>query len=140
MLMKSPSSNVREVTRTPDLPLRRRSLYPTELHRHIRFFGLFTGFFAPREPPREVRIFVRLSLSRSPCLPPFWGKVSVAFFATPTPSGHLAKMTFQIWRMAPFSLRSGRSILLSYGNIFNCKPYFQRTMCIIPVSAMFCKT
>ena len=27
-------SGVREVTRTPDLPLRRRSLYPTELRRH----------------------------------------------------------------------------------------------------------
>ena len=27
-------TGVREVTRTPDLPLRRRSLYPTELRRH----------------------------------------------------------------------------------------------------------
>ena len=31
-------AGVREVTRTPDLPLRRRSLYPTELRRHLLNF------------------------------------------------------------------------------------------------------
>ena len=30
------SAGVREVTRTPDLPLRRRSLYPTELRRRLK--------------------------------------------------------------------------------------------------------
>ena len=32
---------VPEVIRTPDLPLRRRSLYPAELRRHAAFFPIF---------------------------------------------------------------------------------------------------
>ena len=35
---------VREVTRTPDLPLRRRSLYPTELRRQGAGTRINTGF------------------------------------------------------------------------------------------------
>ena len=44
LLMKSLFANVREVTRTPDLPLRRRSLYPTELRGHIQFLAYLLGF------------------------------------------------------------------------------------------------
>ena len=49
---------VREVTRTPDLPLRRRSLYPTELRRHIIFVLQLQNIFIIHDNNHFARDFL----------------------------------------------------------------------------------